>query len=204
MIDMVNDKELLAIMPKSSLLWVPHLNAAMDRWVINSPMRAAMFLAHVAVESAELTRLEESLIYSSQRLMVVWPHKFPTLEIANKYAGKIHDLADFVYAGVNGNGDEISGDGYRYRGRGPIQITGADNYREFGKASGDSTLLLCPDRLLTKAGGASSAGWFFSSRHCNELADQAKVEEVTRKINGGLNGLAERQKYYEKARSVLT
>lgn len=191
--------------------WAPHLHSAMARFGISGDKDVvAAFLAQIAVESAELNRLDENLNYSAERLMAVWPKRFPTLAVANQYARKPHALADFVYANRLGNGSVESGDGYRYRGRGLKQITGKDNYRRCGIALGVD-LLANPDYLLTKKGAADSAAWFWSQdKRLSQLAvdlpdddDEEDFKTITKIINGGTTGLEQRRVYWRRARQAL-
>lgn len=190
--------------------WAPALHDAMSRFGVNaSKDRVAMFLAQIAVESQEMNRLDENLSYSADRLMVVWPKRFPTLEVAQKYARNPHALADFVYSSRMGNGDAASGDGYRFRGRGLKMLTGKDNYVAAGQGIGVD-LVSNPDALMTKAGATLSACWFWTSRGLSELADDLPDDDqesdfvtVTRRINGGTIGLEKRQMYWARARKAL-
>lgn len=200
----ISAEQLAAILPRSSPDWLGPLNEATARFRIDTPSRVAMFLAQVAVESAELTHVQENLDYSADRLMKVWPHRFGSKEVASRYAHVPEFLANFIYANRGGNGDSISGDGWRYRGRGPIQVTFADNYRAFAKAIGNPGIVLSPDLLLTKPVGALSAAWFFSSHGCLELADAGDVAGTTERINGpAKEGLARREEYFKTATGVL-
>lgn len=160
------------------------------------------FLAQCAHESDQFTRLEENLNYSPDRLMAVWPKRFPTLAIAALYGGKPHALADFVYANRMGNGDVASGDGWNYRGRGPIMITGLDAYRAMSKRIGDPLLITCPDRLCTASTGAmAAAAWWMDRPELNRLAqdlpdddDTSDTMSISRIVNGGSTGMAQRLK----------
>lgn len=156
----------------------------------------AMLLAQVGHESADLTRLEESLSYSAERLMVVWPSRFPDLATAKRYARNAEALANKVYGDRLGN--ESPGDGWRFRGRGPIQITGRANYAALSKDTGLNAVG-DPDCLLRPAGGALSALWYWRRR----LNPGMSIEEATRAINGGTNGLADRRARYERCKEVL-
>lgn len=190
--------------PGTAVLWLDSFNSAMAQFEINTPNRAAAFLAQVAEESGECKRLSENLNYSSARLVQVFPREFPTLQIANDYAGSPWKIADRVYADRLGNGNEASGDGWKFHGRGLIQLTGRANYSECAKGINDSLLLACPDRLLTKTGATLSAAWFFASRGCNTLADTQRFEEITKIVNGPAElGEGTRLAYYEKALQVL-
>ena len=126
MAEIITENQLRTFLPtlKNSTTWTTALNTAMVRFDISSPERAAGFLAQVAHESAEFQRLVERLSYSATRLMAVWPRRFPTLELARRYERQPERLASYVYANRIGNGDAASGDGWRFRGRGILQITG--------------------------------------------------------------------------------
>lgn len=170
--------------------WAPHLNAAMVRWGIDTPVRAAHFLAQIAVESGGLTRLEEGLSYSAERLTMVWPSRFPTLAAAQRYVRNPQALANNVYGGRMGNTQP--GDGWLYRGRGLEELTGKTNYAAYLMASGVDCLS-DPNLLLQPQHAADSADWFWSSNGCNTLADKGDVTAPTRRINGGLTGLEQRK-----------
>lgn len=182
--------------------WTDALNSAMARFGITTALREAAFLAQVAEESQELNRLEENLSYSAARLVEVFPREFDAATAA-QYAHKPEAIANRVYANKYGNGDESTGDGWRYRGRGPIQVTFADNYRDFGRAVGQPSVLLAPDQLLSPAMGALAAAWLFHMRGCNELADASNIDAVSRRINPGGAGLVARQHYFELAKGAL-
>jgi putative chitinase len=189
--------------------WLGALNKCMDTCAINTPLRQSAFLAQVLVESGELRRLEEGLSYSTQRLRQVWPQRFPTDEIAFRYSRNPTALANNVYAHRMGNGDEASGDGWRYRGRGLIQLTGRDNYAAFSKGMGIDALG-DPDQLLKPDGAALSAAWFWHSHGLNELADKTEGADaeanfvlITKRINGGTVGLEERKACWHRTRTAL-
>lgn len=201
-----------AVMPncKDPIGWSDAILPAIDRYLgLTKLERIAVFLAQVAHESLETTRLEENLRYSPARLMEVWGKRFPTLEIANTYANNPHALADFVYANRMGNGDESSGDGWKYRGRGLIMATGKDWYRRLSVAL-DAPLLDCPDNLCTKKYASFSAGYIWSSMELNTLADDIPGDDelsdfvsISRRINGGTTGMDSRRKYWKRARIAL-
>lgn len=184
--------------------WHPHVLETAERFDINTVARLSMFLAQCAHESAGFTRLVENLNYRPATLMRVWPKRFPNIEAARKYAHAPEKLANYVYANRAdlGNGDEASGDGWRFRGRGLIQITGRSNYEACGLALGVD-LLTSPDILATDRYAALSAGWFWHRRGLNYLADAGEFETVTRRINGGTTGLADRRLRWERARDAL-
>lgn len=189
--------------------WVAALNDCMRAGAITSAARQAAFLAQVMVESSELRRVDEALSYTAERLRQVWPPRFPSDEVAERYARNPSALANYVYAGRMGNGDEASGDGWRFHGRGLIQLTGRDNYTAFARAM-QVDAVANPDLLLEPAGAALSAAWFWQSKGLNELADQLagaqadqRFEQLTRRINGGTLGLDVRRAYWLRARTAL-
>ena len=179
--------------------WAQALTPAMERYDIDTPARMASFLAQTGHESAQFSHLEENLRYrSAKRLMQVWPKRFPSEQAAGPYVDNPEKLANFVYARRLGNGDASSGDGYRYRGRGILQITGRSNYAAVGQALG-LDLIGNPDLLLQAEHAAMSAAWFWDSRGLNALADDRTDDDdledftrITRLINGGTAGLRER------------
>lgn len=189
--------------PALAAVWFEPFAAAMAELGIDATAeRTAAFLAQVGHESASLCTLQENLNYSAQRMCQVWPRRFPTLESAHFYEHSPERLANLVYASRNGNGAFESGDGWRYHGRGPIQITFADNYRRCGIAL-NLPLLEKPDLLLDPVNGARSAAWFWEDHGCNEKADAGDFEAITRAINGGLNGLDDRRARFDVAYPVL-
>jgi putative chitinase len=203
--------ELAGVMPAAAdvPMWTAAINEAMVRFEITTSERCAAFLAHVAHESNECRSLVENLRYSAKRLRAVWPSRFPTLDAAAPYADNPEALANRVYANRLGNGDVASGDGWRFRGRGLMQITGRGNYRSTGAALG---LLLeaHPDQLEQPLPAALAAAHVWASRGCNELADDRSEDNddedfirITTLINGGRNGLASRRAYWARARQVL-
>src|SRR5215469_9225252 len=176
--------------------WVAPLNDAMARFEINTARRAAAFLAQLAQESAEFGKLEEDLDYRAQRLVAVWPKRFPTVAAAKPYEHAPEKLANHVYAGRLGNGDEASGDGWRFRGRGLIQITGRDNYRSAAAALG-RPYEEQPELLAAPPDAGLTAAHFWKSRGLNELADDDQnFSEITRRINGGLTGDEQRRRFW--------
>jgi putative chitinase len=208
----ITSEQLKKVVPKCRDIpgWTAALNTAMDRFEINTPQRIAAFVAQLAHESGEFERLKESLSYSSaERLTKVWPNRFPTVAQAEPFVRNEQKLGNKVYANRLGNGDEASGDGFRYRGRGLIQLTGRANYRDTGKAIGVD-LEARPDLLLEPATSALAAAQFWSSRGLNALADSNAGDNddedfvtITKRINGGTVGLAERKKYWASARAAL-
>lgn len=189
--------------------WSAALMSAMERFEINSSGRIAAFLSQVAHESGQLTRLVENLNYSAKRLTQVWPARFASLDKAQSYANNPEKLANYVYAKRLGNGDAASGDGWRYRGRGLIQLTGRGNYRAAAQGIG-LPLEEQPDLLIQPPAAALSAAWFWKSHGLNELADDTNDDNdnqdfctITKRINGGTIGMKERIAFWELAKSVL-
>jgi putative chitinase len=176
------------------------LSAAAAEFEIADPMEQAMWLGQMVVESLGFTRLEENLSYSAARLMAVWPKRFPTLADAQPYASNPRGLAEHVYGGRLGN-NEI-GDGWSYRGRGLIMTTGRANYARAGAAL-NMDLVTDPDQLSHPAVAARAAGFFWDDHDLGPLARSGDIVGVTRIINGGQNGLAERQSAYMAARNLL-
>lgn len=177
------------------------LNAAMALHAIDTPLRIAHFLAQVAHESSCLGRVVENMSYSAERLLQVFPRHFASLAEAQAYSRQPERIGSRVYGGRMGNGDEASGDGYRYRGRGLIQLTGKDNYRAFSRWSGVDVVAQ-PD-LVADHYAVQSAVYFWDSNALNARADLDDIVTVTRRINGGLNGLDDRFRLLEKAKAVL-
>lgn len=194
---------LAAIMPRAPIAWLLPLSLEMGRWLIESRNEVAAFLAQIAHESAELTRLEENLRYSAERLMQVWPRRFPDMLTAREYAGRPDALANTVYANRLGNGDAASGDGWRFRGRGPIQITGRANYRDFGELVGDD-LEFDPDVVIrAPLVGCRVACAYWRTRVRKTPSDSTDVRADTQAVNGGLGGLEDRQRYFALALSTI-
>lgn len=179
----------------------PALDAAAVRFSIDTGLRVAHWLGQLSHESGGFTRLEENLNYSAERLMQVWPGRFPTYSLAQPYQHNSEALANKVYGKRLGNTEE--GDGWRYRGGGWMQITGRDNYTRIGKAIGLD--LEARPELLRQPGPASdAAGAFWSSHNLNDLADADDVAAITRIINGGVTGLAERAAAVAHAKTLWT
>jgi len=186
--------------------YVDYWHSAMDRCLpdydINTPQRIAMFVAQCAHESGNFRVLKENLNYRAESLTKVWPRYFPNLDIAKQYAHKQEAIANRAYANRMGNGPEESGDGWRYCGRGLIQLTGKDNYTRFA-ISIETPVEEIPAYLGTFEGAVQSACWFWETNNLNQWCDQGDVMTVTKKINGGTLGLADRQKHYQHALHVL-
>ena len=190
---------------KDPATWACALNPALQKYSVDSADRIASFLAQTGYESVQYNRLEENLRYTSAaRLVKIWPSRFTNEDMAAPYVNNPEKLANQVYANRMGNGDEQSGDGYRYRGRGLIQLTGRSNYSAAAKAIG-LDLANHPDLLLQPQAASMSAAWFWQARGLNELADDrtddndlADFTEITRRINGGSTGVTDRFALFEK------
>jgi putative chitinase len=197
---------LLAVAPRLSdaecSAWAALLAEPMRRAGITSSRCVAAFLGQCAVESAGFHNLEEDLNYSAARLCQVWPNRFASIEAAGACALRPEVLANEVYANRMGNGEAASGDGWRFRGRGLIQITGRSAYQRFAQAT-SKTLDQAVDHAATQTGAADSAIWFWTANQLNALASTWSVDLLTRKINGGSAGAAERSRLCEAALHAL-
>lgn len=178
--------------------WTKILNEVLPKYEINAnKQRLAMFIAQTAHESANYTRLSENLNYSQQGLLLVFP-KYFNIITAKSYARNPEKIANRVYANRMGNSDQLSGDGWKYRGKGLIQITGKSNHIKFANfinKSLEDTITF----MLTKKGALESACWFWKFNNLNPLADNGDITKITRLINGGSNGLQDRISKYNKA-----
>jgi putative chitinase len=185
--------------------WHRVLEQLLPDYDINTPQRIAAFVAQCAHESGNFRVIKENLNYKAVTLRKIFPKYFPTDDIANHYASlpnKQEAIANKVYANRMGNGDEASGDGYRYCGRGLIQLTGKSNYQAFA-ASIETPVEDIPAYLATFEGAAQSACWFWEMNNLNALADVGDILTLTKRINGGTIGLEDRKKHYEHALHVL-
>lgn len=195
---------------KTPDVWADALNPAMAQFQINNPGRIASFLAQTGHESGQFNRLTEGLYYkTAARLVAVWPKRFPNEAAAAPYVANEQKLANYIYALRIGNGPESSGDGYRFRGRGLIQITGRSNYADVGKALGVD-LLATPELLIEPKWAALSAAYFWFGHGLNALADDETddndIEDfttMTKKINGGTAGLQDRLALYRAIMPLL-
>lgn len=183
--------------------WVTALNDTFSQFGILTPNQQAAFIGQCGHECGHFRILEENLNYRAATLMKLWPKRFPTLEIANQYAGNPKKIANMVYANRMGNRDEASGDGYRFRGRGCIQLTGHSNYFHAGKALGVD-FVMEPDLVATPKYAAMTAGWYWNTHGCNELAEAANWVGLTKKINGGTIGLDDRILHTKQALEALS
>jgi putative chitinase len=197
---MVNAEQLqkLGIGPQ----WTDPLNETFGRFNIVTNNQKAMFIGQCSHECGNFRLLEENLNYKAATLMKLWPRRFPNMEVANAYAGNPKKIANNVYSSRMGNRDEASGDGYRFRGRGCIQLTGHANYFHAGQALG-TDLVMDPDSVATPKFAALTAGWFWSTHNLNAPADALDYTKVTKIINGGTIGLDDRIKHVQMALAVL-
>ena len=179
-----------------------------EKYKINTPKRISHFLAQVNYESGYMNYIEEKFTYSAKRLLQVFPKYFKTVEEANEYAYKPEKIANRVYANRMGNGSELSGDGWKYRGRGLIQLTGKNNYLKFSKCYNDSKIFVDnPDLLLQPQFAVLSAFFYWDTHKLNDyivdnVDDYTICKLLTKKINGGYNGLEERFRLYKKIREL--
>jgi putative chitinase len=169
---------------------------------IDTPQRLAAFLAQCAHESGGFVFLKENLNYKAASLRKVFPKYFPDDAIAAAYANKGEMIANRVYGNRMGNGDEASGDGFRYCGRGLIQLTGKNNYESFAESI-ETPVEEIPEYLATFEGAVQSACWFWETNNLNQWADKGDILTLTKRINGGTIGLEDRKKHYEHALHVL-
>lgn len=183
--------------------WFDALTKYFEKYEINTPERVAMFLAQCGHESGGFTVMQENLHYKAARLTAVFPKYFRDVD-PEDYDNDPEAIANRVYANRMGNGDEDSGDGYRYHGRGIVQITGKDNYAKCSRdALGDDSLVDNPDLLCEIDGAVMSACWFWNWRDLNDLSDDGDILAVTKKINGGTNGLDDRTARYNAILPIL-
>lgn len=182
--------------------WVDDINITLGIYNIDTPLRASAFLAQIGHESNRLKAVEENLNYGAAGLKATFGKYFKENGLVDSYARKPQMIANRVYANRNGNGDEQSGDGWRYHGRGLIQITFKTNYESCGRALGVD-FVSNPTLLADPKYATLSAGWFWDSRNLNEYADNEDFLTITKRINGGINGIEDRTKLYEKAKEVL-
>lgn len=180
-------------------------SSLLDEYDINTPKRVAAFVAQCAHESGGFMVLKENLNYKAPSLRKLFSKYFPTDALAEQYASKPNKqeaIANRIYASRMGNGDEASGDGFRYCGRGLIQLTGKTNYQMFADSL-QMNVKDVPEYLATFEGAAQSACWFWETNNLNKEADAGDIKTMTRKINGGYIGLEDRIKHYEHALHVL-
>jgi putative chitinase len=203
----ITREQLAQIIPKNPYIdqWTDALNKLLPDYGIDTPQRVAAFLAQCAHESGGFMFLKENLNYRAASLRKVFPKYFPDDAIANDYAGrpnKAEAIANRVYANRMGNGDEASGDGYRYCGRGLIQLTGKSNYEAFAESI-ETPVEEAAAYLETFEGAVQSACWFWETNNLNRFADTNDILTMTKRINGGTIGLEDRMKHYAHALEVF-
>jgi putative chitinase len=199
--------------------WLPYVQTALQRFNIDSPKRVAAWLAQTAHESGGYTMLSENLNYRAATLAACWPNRFAEMgpdkkpkrnekgaliptKVAESIAGKPELIANLVYSSRMGNGPAESGDGWLFRGRGLKQLTGRDNVTRCSKALGVD-YVSNPDLLLEPEGASLSAAWFWDVNKCSEFIDRDDFVGLTKKINGGTIGLADREKRYKAVLATL-
>jgi len=182
--------------------WYEALEQLLDDYEINTSLRIAHFIAQCAHESGNFVFIKENLNYKAASLQKIFAKYFPTAELAQQYANKPERIANRIYASRMGNGNEQSGDGYRYCGRGLIQLTGKDNYTFFAGSLAIS-VEEASEYLATFEGAAQSACWFWEQNNLNRFADANDVKGLTRAINGGYIGLDDRISHTEHALHIL-
>lgn len=213
----ITQQQLAQILPgnKNIVDWCDSLNKILPNYSINTVDRAGDFIGQCAHESANFTQLNENLNYSAQGLANTWPNRFavkgpdgnPTkpyapTSLATSIQRNPEMIANNVYANRMGNGAPDTGDGWQYHGRGLIQLTGCDNYTAFGSTV-DMTPAQVVDYVQTFDGAVQTACWFWSTNNLNQYADTNDIQTMTRRINGGLNGLDDRIAKCNLARQIL-
>jgi len=188
--------------PDAVIAQIPEV---MEKFQINTPLRLCHFLAQCGHESGNFKAVNENLNYGAKGLLGLFKKYFPTEAKAKEYERKPEKIANLIYGGRMGNGPEASGEGYKFRGRGYIQLTGKDNYSAFDKVVAEN-ILETPDLVATKY-PLLSAAWFWNSRKLNELADKGatdvEVTSITKKVNGGTIGLPDRIKHFKEFYALL-
>lgn len=182
--------------------WFEALSLLLPDYDINTIPRVAAFLAQTAHESGNYKMLKENLNYRAETLIKVWPRYFPNIDVARQYAQQPERIANRAYGGRMGNGDESSGDGFRYCGRGLIQLTGKNNYTAFAESI-ETPVEEIPEFLGTFEGAVQSACWFWETNNLNQWADSGDMLTLTKRINGGTLGLDDRIKHYNHAMHIL-
>jgi putative chitinase len=182
--------------------WYSALAQCLPDYEINTPRRIAAFIAQCAHESGGFRAIKENLNYKAESLMRVWPRYFPDMATANRYAHNQEMIANRAYGGRMGNGPEESGDGAKFCGRGLIQLTGRSNYQAFADSL-EMSIDDVPEYLATFEGAVQSACWFWENNNLNQWADADDILTLTKKINGGTLGLADRQKHYDHALDIM-
>jgi putative chitinase len=185
--------------------WYNNLLNTLPEYDIDTSARVAAFMAQCGHESGGFTIMQENLNYSAKGLVGTFKKYFPTEAVAKPYERRPEMIANRVYANRMGNGDEASGEGWYFRGRGIVQITGKNNYTKCSQSLFESNVLVeNPDLLLEVEYAIHSACWFWSAARLNELADIGDIKTMTKRINGGFIGLEDRINHYNHAIEILT
>jgi len=197
--------QLAVCMPNPNIsLWYQPICDILPDYQITSVLRMAAWLAQMGHESGDLTEVDENLNYSAKGLRGTFSKYFPTDDLALAYARQPIKIASKVYGNRMGNGSEATQDGWRYHGRGLIQITGKENYTACSNALyGDNRLVDSPELLCGQDGAIRSACWYWNSRDLNSYADNQDMVTITKRINGGTNGLDQRMVRYQRALQAL-
>jgi putative chitinase len=182
--------------------WLSPLDKTFKKYQIDTLLRQAAFIGQTGHESASFKVLEENLNYSAKGLVATWPSRFHDIEFASEYERKPEKIANKVYGGRADLGNTEDGDGWKFHGRGLIQLTGRSNYTVCGLAL-DKPFAEHPELILDPENACLSAGWFFNKRNLNSLADNEDWETMTKRINGGLIGLNDRIERIHKAIDIL-
>ena len=204
---MLTLSQLKQLLPKNPYVehWHHALEQLFPHYDINTPKRMAAFIAQCAHESGGFMILKENLNYKAATLRKIFPKYFPNDQIAQEYASKPNKqvaIASKVYANRMGNGDEASQEGWKFCGRGLIQLTGRSNYQAFADSL-EMSIDDVPEYLATFEGAAQSACWFWETNKLNQWADAGDILTLTKRINGGTIGLEDRKKHYDHALHVL-
>lgn len=200
---MIIEKRLLSALGVSAVRvdrFLPDLNNTLPEHQIDTPLRVAHFLSQVVHESGRFKHVEENMNYSKERLLAVFS-KYFTPEEAYAYGGHPEKIGSRVYGSRMGNGNEATGDGYHYRGRGLIQLTGKNNYRNFSRWVGED--VVAQPHLVAERYAVHSAVFYWDSRRINSIADADDIRAVTKTVNGGLNGLQDRLELLDRAKVFL-
>jgi putative chitinase len=201
---LITEKQLTELLPGNKYIthWCVSLNEILPEYDINTPKRVSAFIAQCAHESGGFKFLKENLNYKAESLVKTFKKYFPTIDVARAYEKQPAKIANKVYANRMGNGNEPSGDGFRYCGRGLIQLTGKDNYTLFAESI-ETPVEDIPEYLGTFEGAVQSACWFWETNNLNQWADKGDILTLTKRINGGTIGLDDRIKHYNHAMHVF-
>jgi putative chitinase len=204
--DVISIEELKQIMPQATdqkvLQFQEEFNKHLPDFNITTPMRLAAFLAEGASDSSELTALTDNLNYTTARLLQIWPDKFRSFKEAQQYSNNPQKLGNYMYANKMGNGNQLSGDGYRYRGRGFFKITGFENYNKMKQAIGVD-FVTYPDLITAPRYAVLTACIIWNELNLNSFADEGNIKTLFKKINILNTNLQEKISYYNKAKIVL-